>query len=90
MLIDQIPDDMELTYIQLLYVGVLAVNLIMVTILLIKTRKSKIDPNKNHGRNNNDNNDEGGLEADFDPVLDLPPGVVLPIDSPVKEREPVS
>lgn len=79
---------MQLTYIQLLYVGVLAVNLIIVAVLLIKTRKPKVD--RNNPDKGDDSDDEGGLEESFDPVLDLPPGVILPIDTPIKDKEPVS
>lgn len=65
-----------MTYIQLLYVLVLLINLIALSYLLVKTKKRN---NGSHG------NDEGGLE-DFEiPKLDLPPGVILPQDKPVKD-----
>ena len=73
--------DMHITYIQFLYALVLFVNLFILTYLLFKTKKRK------GGRNNNDN--EGGIETSEDPVLDLPPGVILPQDAPVEVNEPV-
>ncbi|MFA0961711.1 hypothetical protein AB9P05_07880 [Roseivirga sp. BDSF3-8] len=40
-------------------------------------------------RNNHDGeDDEGGILGDFDPVLDLPPGITLPEDGP-SSGEPV-
>ncbi|MEP2772075.1 MAG: hypothetical protein ABJH05_07995 [Fulvivirga sp.] len=68
---------MQITYIQLLYASVLLINLIVLTYLLLKTKK------RNNGRKNDD---EGGLEVFEEPILDLPPGVILPQDKPVKDE----
>ena len=35
----------------------------------------------------NDDSDDGGLELDTDPIIDLPPGVVWPSDAPKKVIE---
>ncbi len=67
---------MQISYIQLLYALVLLTNLIVLSYFLIKTRKRK---------NGRDGDDEGGLEIYESPELDLPPGVILPRDMPVKE-----
>jgi len=67
---------MQITYIQLLYALVLLINLLALSYLLLKTKK------RNNG---SDNDDEGGLEVFEEPILDLPPGVILPQDKPVKD-----
>ena len=73
---------MHITYIQFLYALVLLINLFVLTYLLFKTKKRR-------GGNNNNNDNEGGIETSEDPVLDLPPGVILPQDAPVNINEPV-
>ncbi|MDX1628393.1 MAG: hypothetical protein R3345_06820 [Fulvivirga sp.] len=76
---------MQITYIQLLYALVLTVNLFALIFLIFKTKKSDKDQNKKSG-----DDDEGGIEFMEEPELDLPPGVVLPVDSPVKEKSPIA
>ncbi len=41
----------------------------------------------NNRRAGNDDSDDGGLELDRSPKIDLPPGVIWPSDAPQKVRE---
>jgi len=68
---------MTLDYIILFFLFLLALTLVLLKIIRDE-------------RSNRSNND-GGLPFEWDePELDLPPGVILPIDGPVRERdEPV-
>lgn len=37
---------------------------------------------RNRGNDHRDSDDDGGVYEDFEPFLDLPPGVSLPVDGP--------
>jgi hypothetical protein len=37
--------------------------------------------------NDIDNNDDGGLPIESDPILDLPPGICLPSDGPIMHED---
>nr|WKN34737.1 hypothetical protein K4G66_20390 [Tunicatimonas sp. TK19036] len=67
---------MTLDYIILFFLFLLALTLVLLKIIRDE-------------RSNSSNND-GGLPFEWDvPELDLPPGVILPIDGPVRERDEV-
>ncbi len=57
-----------------------------ILIFFMKWRFSYFKKRKQDGSDDND----GGIAVDYptDPVLDLPPGVILPSDGPVAKREP--
>ncbi|MEM6736501.1 MAG: hypothetical protein AAF620_10585 [Bacteroidota bacterium] len=62
------------------YVFVLLVSIILVIVVFIRFLKDLRD-------DEDDEDDEDGGWGSFDPDLDLPPGVGLPIDKPSKEPE---
>ncbi|MEO0332511.1 MAG: hypothetical protein AAF223_12645 [Bacteroidota bacterium] len=65
---------MTLDYIILFFLFLLALTLVLL----------KIVRNERSNRSNND----GGLPLEWDePELDLPPGVILPIDGPVRQPD---
>lgn len=65
---------MTLDYIILFFLFLLALTLVLLKIIRDE-------------RSNSSNND-GGLPLEWDfPELDLPPGVTLPMDGPVKKRD---
>ncbi|MEM8966273.1 MAG: hypothetical protein AAGE93_07635 [Bacteroidota bacterium] len=65
---------MTLDYIILFFLFLLALTLVLL----------KIVRNEQSNRSNND----GGLPLEWDePELDLPPGIILPIDGPVQKPD---
>ncbi|WP_194775107.1 hypothetical protein [Pararhodonellum marinum] len=70
---------MSSLFIDLILVGVAYVVLIYFVATLTKARL-------NHGKDNDSNDGDGGVENITPPKIDLPPGVIWPSDSPVRRK----
>ncbi|MEQ8470101.1 MAG: hypothetical protein RIC35_02905 [Marinoscillum sp.] len=53
---------------------------IFITFVLVRV-------NRKNRNNDTDSDDEGGLPVSLPPDIDLPPGVCLPDDRPVRSKE---